>query len=733
MSTAAIDQLIAQRMADALAEYEASQNSRNGNRNDNGNKSHDSRSGGGRTLHTARGALTWWNSHVRTVGHDVSYEMPWKTLMKMMTKASCPRSEIKKLETKMVLDETDKAKRQADNKRIMDNNRRNNHSQQPPYKKQNVARAYTVGSNERKNTDRSFVSTAFSSLIDITLFTLDNSYDVELADGKIIGVDIIIWGCTLNFLNHPFNIDLIPIELGSFNAIIGMDWLLKYHVVSIYDEKIVRIPYGDEKGCHVFLAHITEKKVEDKSKEKRLEDVPIVCDFLEVFLEDLPGVSPTRQVEFQIDLVPDVAPIARAPYRLAPSEMKELSDQLQDLSNKGFIRLSSLPWGAQGLGAVLMQREKVIAYASRQLKIHEKNYTTHDLELAVVVFALKIWRHYLYGINCIVYTDHKSLQHILDQKEFNTRKINAEAMEEENVKEENLRGINKDIESRLDGTLCIEKRSWLPYFRGLRDLIMHESHKSKYSIHPGSDQMYHDLKKLYWWPNMKAKIATYVRKSCHAGRSKMNTKNHLVYWYNLRYPDGSGRKSPCILIKRYPKTSSGHDTIWVIVDRLTKFVYFLPIKETDTMERLTRLCLKEVVLRHRVSVFIISDRDSRFTSRFWQSLQNALDTRLDISTAYHPQRKFNPRYIGPLKKCLSDESLVIPLDEIQIHDMPHFVKEPIKIMDLEVKRLKQSCIPIVKVQWNSKIGPEFTWEREDQFRSKYPHLFTNTTPEGNLN
>ncbi|GJX30223.1 putative reverse transcriptase domain-containing protein [Tanacetum coccineum] len=224
--------------------------------------------------------------------------------------------------------------------------------------------------------DRSFVSTTFSSLIDITPTTLDHYYDVELADGKIIRINTIIRGCTLNFLDHPFNINLMPVELGSFDVIVGMDWLAKYHAVIDCAEKIVRIPWGNEtliihgdgsnqgngtrlniisctkthkyllKGHHVFLAHVTTKEIEDKSGEKRLEDVPIVRDFPEVFPEDLPGLPPTRQVEFQIDLVPGAAPVARAPYRLAPSEMKELSEQLQELSDKGFIRPSSSPWGA---------------------------------------------------------------------------------------------------------------------------------------------------------------------------------------------------------------------------------------------------------------------------------------------------------------------------------------------------------------------------------------------------
>ncbi|GJT56991.1 putative reverse transcriptase domain-containing protein [Tanacetum coccineum] len=224
--------------------------------------------------------------------------------------------------------------------------------------------------------DRSFISTAFSSLIDIVPTPLDNSYDVELADGKIVGIDTIIRGCTLNFLDHPFHIDLMPVELGSFDVIIGMNWLRRCHAVIVCDEKLVQVPYGNEtltfcgnkssnereswlavisyskaqeymaKGCQVFLAQISAKKEEDKSEGKQIKDVPIVRDFPEVFPEDLPGLPPARPVEFQIDLIPGAAPVARAPYRLALSEMKELSEQLQELSDKGFIRPSSSPWGA---------------------------------------------------------------------------------------------------------------------------------------------------------------------------------------------------------------------------------------------------------------------------------------------------------------------------------------------------------------------------------------------------
>ncbi|GJZ33389.1 putative reverse transcriptase domain-containing protein [Tanacetum coccineum] len=216
------------------------------------------------------------------------------------------------------------------------------------------------------------------------------------------------------------------------------------------------------------------------------------------------------------------------------------------------VPILSLPEGSENfvvycdashkrLGAVLMRREKVIAYASRQLKVHEKNYTTHDLELGAIVFALKMWRHYLYSIKCVVFTDHKSLQHILDQKERNMRQrrwldllsdydwlnlpkqiLNAQskARKEENFINEDLHGMINKLEPRADGTLCLNNQSWILCFGDLRALIMHESYKSKYSIHPGSDKMYQDLKKLYWWPNMKAKIATYVSKCLTCAKAK---------------------------------------------------------------------------------------------------------------------------------------------------------------------------------------------------------------------
>ncbi|GKA92623.1 putative reverse transcriptase domain-containing protein [Tanacetum coccineum] len=213
--------------------------------------------------------------------------------------------------------------------------------------------------------DKSLVSTNFSTLINIELVELDTCYEVELADGKVVSTNNVLIGYTLNLLNRSFPIDLMVIELGSFDIIIGMDWLSRYDAAILCGEKNVRIPLEGktlvieddrnnsrlkivscikaqkyiEKGCELFLAQVTKHDL----KEKRLEDVPVIQDFPEVFPEELLGLPPPRQVEFRIDLIPSAAPVARTPYRLAPSEMKELSKQLQELSKKGFIRPSSSP------------------------------------------------------------------------------------------------------------------------------------------------------------------------------------------------------------------------------------------------------------------------------------------------------------------------------------------------------------------------------------------------------
>nr|GEX59168.1 reverse transcriptase domain-containing protein [Tanacetum cinerariifolium] len=610
-------------------------------------------------------------------------------------------------------------------------------------------------------------------------------------------------------------------ELGTFDVIVGMNWLVERDALIVCGRKEVYVPYRNktlvvksdsgvsrlkvisyikamkyiERGSQLFLAQVTETE----PVKKYLQDVPMICNFLEVFLDDLPGLLPPQQVEFKIELIPDATPVARAPYHLAPSELKELSDQLKELSEKGFIRPSSSPWGAlvlfvkkkdgsfrmcidyrelnkltvknrypllriddlfdqlqgssvylkidlwsgyyqlrireeyipitpfqtryghfefqnkedheehlktmleqlkneklyekfskcdfwlesvhflghvidsdgvyvdpakveairnwsapttptevrqflgsagyyqrfiegfsliskslskltqknknfewgieeeeafqtlkqklcsapilalpegtenfvvychaslKGYGAVLMQREKVIAYASRQLKKHEENYTTHDLELGAVVFHL--------DSGDIIFT--------------------TEAMKEENVKAENLGRLLKPIfEIRSNRIRYFKGRLWLPLSRGIRYMVMHESHKSKYSIHPGSDKMYQDLKKLYWCPYMKADIAAFVSKclTCAKGVIRFGK---------------CGKLSPRYIGK------------FEIIERIGPVAY-----------------------------------------------------KLELPKKLHGIH--NTFYVSNLKKCLADENLVIPLEEVQLDDKLHFIVEPVEIMD----------------------------------------------------
>ncbi|GJU71197.1 putative reverse transcriptase domain-containing protein [Tanacetum coccineum] len=287
----------------------------------------------------------------------------------------------------------------------------------------------------------------------------------------------------------------------------------------------------------------------------------------------------------------------------------------------------------KGLGAMLMQKERVISYASRQLKIHDKNYTIHDLELGAVVFTLKIWLELLSDYDCeIHYHPGKAnvVADALSQKEWiKPLRVRALVM--------TVGGIVKKLEPHADGTLCLNGRSWIPNIGNLREVIMHESHKSKYSIYPGSDKMYQDLKKLYWWPNMKAEIATYVSKCLTCAKVKVEYYKPFGLLVQPVIPVWKWENITMDFVSKLPKTSSGQDTIWVIVDRLTKSAHFLPMKETDSVEKLMRQYLREVVSKHGVPVLIISDLDSKFTSRFWQSLNKALGTQLYMSTAYHLQ------------------------------------------------------------------------------------------------
>ncbi|GJR41098.1 putative reverse transcriptase domain-containing protein [Tanacetum coccineum] len=441
-------------------------------------------------------------------------------------------------------------------------------------------------------------------------------YEIEIASGQLIEIDKVIKGCKLEIEGHVFDIDLIPFRNGSFDVIIGMDWLSKYKAKIICHEKVVRIPLPDGKVLRV-LGERPKEKARFLIGVKKQEKIVVVRDFPKVFLDDLTGLPPIREIE----LILGATPVAKSPYRLAHSKLEELSRQRKELQDKGFIRPSSSPWGAPALvfiddiliysktqeehvehlrlvlellkkeklyakfskcefwlrevqflghvinglvgyyhrfienfskiaksltiltqksktfdwgeeqelvfhtlkdklcnapvlalpdgledfvvycdasgirlGCVLMQRGKVIAYASRQLKMHKKNYSTHDLELDAVMFSLKIWRHYLYGTKSVIYTDHKSLQHIFSQKELNMRQrhwielfsdydckiryhpgkanVVADALSrKERVKPKRVRVMNMILQSTIkDRILAAQKEAMDEFARLQKDL-----------------------------------------------------------------------------------------------------------------------------------------------------------------------------------------------------------------------------------------------------------------------
>nr|GFA24104.1 reverse transcriptase domain-containing protein [Tanacetum cinerariifolium] len=250
--------------------------------------------------------------------------------------------------------------------------------------------------------------------------------------------------------------------------------------------------------------------------------------------------------------------------------------------------------------------------------------------------------------------------------------------------------MDKAFEIRPDGTRCIKNRSWIPLFGNLRDLIMRESHKSKYSINPGSDKI------------VKAecqKPSGLLVKAEHQRPSGLLQQPEILVW--------KWEGIAMDIVTKLPRTSSGHDTIWVIIDRLTKSAHFLPMQENYKMDRLVRLYLNEIVSRHGVSISIILNRDSHFTSSVRCALFEAL---------------YGRKYRLPIMWAEVGE---VPLDEIRVDAKLNFMEEAVEILDREFKKLKRSRIAIVKVRWNSKRGPEFTWEREDQMKLQYPQLFSD--------
>ncbi|KAL0561349.1 hypothetical protein IC582_001774 [Cucumis melo] len=852
----------------------------------------------------------------------------------------------------------------------------------------------------------SFISSAFVSHARLEVEPLHHVLSVSTPSGECMLSREKVKACQIEIAGHVIEVTLIVLDMLDFDVILGMDWLAANHASIDCSRKevtfnppsrasfkfkgegsrslpqvisAIRASKLLSQGTWGILASVVDTREADVS----LSSEPVVRDYPDVFPEELPGLPPHREVEFAIELEPGTVPISRAPYRMAPAELKELKVQLQELLDKGFIRPSVSPWGApvlfvkkkdgsmrlcidyrklnkvtvknryplpriddlfdqlqgatvfskidlrsgyhqlrikdedvpktafrsryghyefivmsfgltnapavfmdlmnrvfrefldtfvivfiddiliyskteaeheehlrmvlqtlrdnklyakflkcefwlkqvsflghvvskagvsvdpakieavtgwtrpstvsevrsflglagyyrrfvenfsriatpltqltrkgapfvwskacedsfqnlkqklvtapvltvpdgsgsfviysdaskKGLGCVLMQQGKVVAYASRQLKSHEQNYPTHDLELAAVVFALKIWRHYLYDEKIQIFTDHKSLKYFFTQKELNMRQrrwlelvkdydceilyhpgkanvvadalsrkvshsaalitrqaplhrdleraeiavsvgavtmqlaqltvqptlrqriIDAQSNDPYLVEKRGLAEAGQAVEFSLssDGGLLFERRLCVPSDSAVKTELLSEAHSSPFSMHPGSTKMYQDLKRVYWWRNMKREVAEFVSKCLVCQQVKAPRQKPAGLLQPLSIPEWKWENVSMDFITGLPRTLRGFTVIWVVVDRLTKSAHFVPGKSTYTASKWAQLYMSEIVRLHGVPVSIVSDRDARFTSKFWKGLQTAMGTRLDFSTAFHPQ------------------------------------------------------------------------------------------------
>ncbi|GJR82511.1 putative reverse transcriptase domain-containing protein [Tanacetum coccineum] len=863
-------------------------------------------------------ALTWWNAHVKTTTTEAAHAMTWAALKKMMTDKYCPRvrsrrlrlrlwnhkvkgtmwwpisrdfsnyvkasksktmQEVIEFTTELMEDKTQAyAERQAERKRKNDDLSKNNQNQQN--KRQNTGQAYTAGNSGRKSYAGS------KPLCSKCNYNHEGPCPPRCNNCKRVGH--LTQDCRSrpanannnnrnnnnnnrnNNNNNRNNNNNNQQGNGCFEC--GDQGHFKRNCPRLRNndrgnqagndrapaKKIVRIPWrnktliihGDgstqgnvtrlniisctktqkymEKGFPIFLAHVTAKEVEDKSEKKRLEDVSIVRDFPEVFPEDLSGLPPTRQVEFQIDLVPGTAP--HFPH----------SGELWSFWSRRKTEHSGCGIGLSGI----------------------LNKLTVNIFLGHVIDSEGI------------HVDPAKIESI---KDWTSPKSPTEIRQ--------FLGLARSSFSTVEAKVVTAAPSW-HYPEGSDDSSQYATLQRKVwaavlmprgkGEHQEEDSLVRNVveKAKSFRGNMRTKVGT----TC--GWNPMPHWSELVKAEHQRpsgllvqpkIPEWKWDNITMDFVTKLPKTSQGYDTIWVIVDRLTKSAIFTPMRETDPLDKLARMYLKEVVTRHGIPVSIICDRDPRFASnspetaseRTIQTLEDMLRAcaidfgkgwvnhlplvEFSYNNSYHAsikaapfealygrkcrspvcwtevgeaqilgpeliqettekiiqikQRmqaardrqksyadlkrkpmefqvgdkvmlkvspwkgvvrfgkrgKLNPRYVGPfkvlekvgevayklelpeelsrvhntfhvsnLKKCHADEPLAVPLDGLHLDDKLHFVEEPLEIVGHEVKRLKRSRIPLVKVRWNSKRGPEFTWEREDQFKKKYPHLFTET-------
>ncbi|GJV75707.1 putative reverse transcriptase domain-containing protein [Tanacetum coccineum] len=623
-------------------------------------------------------------------------------------------------------------------------------------------RAFNMNVNamEAVQDPKFFISTEFAPLLNVRPSIANPGYVIKVANGKKVEMDRIIRDYKLELGGSMFSINLIPLGYGSFDVIVGMDWLSQHKAVIV---------------CH-------EKSA--KEDEPKLNDISVVREFEDVFPEDLSGLPPQRQVEFRIDLVPGATPIAKSPYRLAPSEMQELSGQLQELQDTNW-KLNKLTvknrYPLPRIDDLFDQLQGSRFFSKidlrsgyHQLRVHEddipktafrtryghfeftvmpfgltnapavfmdlmnRTKEDHEVHLGLVLELLRKEKLYAKFSKCEFWLQEVHfLGHVVNQNGIHVDPSKIEAVKNwktpttpseirsflglagyyrrfianfskiakplTSLTQKNQKYVwgvepmiydvrriryhpgkaklGKDTDGKKKReSLYFMDHIWVPLAGGMRTIVMDEAHKSKYSVHPGADKMYYDLRDMYWWPGMKRDIATYVSKCLTCSKVKAEHQRPSGLLQQPEIPEWKWDKITMDFITKLPRSKSGNDTIWAIVDRLTKSAHFLAIREYYSTEKLAKIYVDEIVARHGVPVSIISDRDGRFTSRCWQTMQKAL------GTSYHSSIKCAPFEALYERKCRSpvlwaeirESSLIGPELIQETTDKVVLIKEKLK-------------------------------------------------------
>ncbi|XP_073273259.1 uncharacterized protein [Primulina huaijiensis] len=594
----------------------------------------------------------------------------------------------------------------------------------------------------------------------------------------------IILNCVIRFDDNVMITNLINLDMSDFDCILGMDTLSNYRATVDCFHGVVRFRpyygskwnfYGSDSQLRIPLVSAMEMfrilssgnegfmiYPVDATQGKGFEvsDIPVVKEFPDVFPDEIPGFPPQREIDFSIELVSETNPISRAPYRLAPAELKELKEQLQDLLEKGYIRPSMSPWGAPRRWMELLKdfdceiqyqpgRMNLVADALSR-KVQNAMLTSLTISKVHEHLGTSGWTYQISG-------DYFVVSSIQVEPQVLSRIKAAQRTDPHihRLKELYRTGQTEKFSVASDGSLRFIGRLEGPNLIDLKEAILREAHCSRHSIHPGIRKMYHTLRAHYWWEGMKKDISHFVAKCLTCQQVKAERMRPGGMLHSLEVPQWNWEHIAMDFVTHIPRSNHGCDAIWVIVDRLSKSAHFIPYDRTCTYMKMAKLYIDHIVKLHGVPVTIVSDRDPRFASKFWGSLQSALGSKLAMSTAYHPQtdgqsertiqtledmlRAVVMDFKGGWQESLSlvefsynnsfqyepDPSHILNVEDVELDSSLSYVEHPVQILDRKERQLRSKTIPLVLVQWSRHGREESTWELEAKMRQEWPHLFEN--------